>query len=68
MAEIKHNATSPAVNIHISNNDDKTKYIFYYCSNGAIYFSKGNYDNWLYMDNGTIFEFKIPLGDIMNMH
>ena len=68
MAEIKHNATSPAVNIHISNEDDKTKYIFYYCSNGAIYFSKGNYDNWLYMNNGSVFEFKIPLGERMNMY
>ena len=66
MAEIKHNATSPVVNIRTFQGN--RRYWFYYASNGGIYFSESNYDNWLYMNNGYIFEFKIPLGDIMNMH
>ena len=67
MAEIKHNATDIAANIHIHNNNDNKNYTFYYCSNGAVVFSQKNYDNWLYMNNGSIFEFKIPLGNVMNM-
>ena len=68
MAQIKQNATSPAINIQIKNNNDNKNYWFYYCSNGAIYFSAGNYENWLYMHNDDIFEFKIPLGEVMNMY
>ena len=67
MAEINHNATDIAANIHIHNNDDNKNYTFYYCSNGAVVFSQKNYENWLYMNNGSIFEFKIPIGTVMNM-
>ena len=66
MAEIKNNATSPVANIRIVHG--QKRYWFYYASNGGIYFSESNYDNWLYMNNGFNYEFKIPLGDIMKMY
>ena len=66
MAEIKHNSTSPVANIRIVHG--QKRYWFYYASNGGIYFSESNYDNWLYMNNGFNYEFKIPLADIMKMH
>ena len=66
MAVIKQNAVSPCVNIQINNNNKN--YWFYYQTNGFIYFNEENYQNWLYYNNGTIFEFKIPFGEVMNIN
>lgn len=68
MADIKQNATNIAINIQIVNNNDNKRYWFYFCSNGAIYFNGNNYENWLYLNNDNIVEFKIPLGEVMNMY
>ena len=68
MANIKQNAVNPAINIQIKHNNDNKRYWLYYLNNGYVYFSENNYENWLFKHTDNIFEFRIPLGEVMNMN
>ena len=67
MAEITHNAKSPVYNLAIDNQSDNKNYWLYYQGNGFIYFNNGTPYGCLQKHNGSVVEFRIPLGELMGL-
>lgn len=67
-AEIVQNASSPVYNIRIENEDTGKSYWYYQQRNGAIYYSQGSHDGILLKKGTNFCEWRIPFGDVMDLH
>ena len=67
-AEIHQNAVKPVINLRVKNADTDKSYWYYRQSAGWIYYSQGSYDGIMLKTEGDFIEFRIPFGDVMDLH